>query len=173
MKIFAATKRFILREITPEDIQEFYTLDSDPEVHKYLGNQPVQNIEESEKMIASICQQYHAYGIARWGIVDKETQAFLGWGGLKYETAISQKGNYYDLGYRLKKKYWGKGVATEVAKAALQYGFDVLQLDKICAAAAVDNIASNKVLVKIGLKHHDTFTYKNTRVNWYEIQQKK
>lgn len=168
VKIYTETERFILREIVEDDFQDFYELDSDPEVHKYLGNKPVQDIETSKNMVASIRQQYKDVGIARWAIIDKTKQEFLGWGGLKFEQGIAEKGDYYDLGYRIKRKHWGKGIATEVAIAALAYGFETMQLKEICAAAHVENTGSNKILQKIGMLYIDTFHFMNVDVNWYK-----
>lgn len=56
--------------------------------------------------------------------------------------------NYYDLGYRLKKKFWVRGIATETAFASLEYGFKTMNLSEIYAGAHIDNIASNKVIQK-------------------------
>lgn len=78
-------------------------------------------------------------------MVNKQYGEFLGWMGLKYETKVRKSFNYYDLGYRFKKKYWGQGIATETAQASLKHGFDTLGLTKICAAVEVSHIASNTI----------------------------
>ena len=171
MEIFVETQRLILREIVEGDLIDLYELDSDPEVHKYLGNKPVQNIEQSKEIIKHIRQQYEENGIGRWAIIDKLTNEFIGWSGLKYETMLINKQNgYYDLGYRLKRKYWGKGIATETALESLKYGFTVLNLKEICAAAHVENIASNQILRKIGLKFIENFEFDGANCNWYKIE---
>ncbi len=113
MKIFVKTRRLILREIIEDDLIGLYELDSDPEVHRYLGNNPVQNIDQSKEIIKFIHQLYEETGIGRWAIIDRETKEFIGWSGLKYEKSLRKKFNYYDLGYRLRRKYWGKGIATK------------------------------------------------------------
>ncbi len=170
MKIFIETQRLLLREIVEDDAQDFFELDSNPEVHKYLGNKPVTHIEESENMIKDIRKQYEDNGIGRWAIIEKETNHFIGWSGLKYETMIRTEFNYYDLGYRLKKKYWGKGIATETAMASLKYGFKELNLPEICAAAEIEHIASNRILQKIGMKFIEVFKYDGSLINWYKIK---
>ncbi len=143
MKIFVKTRRLILREIIEDDLIGLYELDSDPEVHRYLGNNPVQNIDQSKEIIKFIHQLYEETGIGRWAIIDRETKEFIGWSGLKYEKSLRKKFNYYDLGYRLRRKYWGKGIATETAIESIKYGFTVLNLCGICAAAHIENISSN------------------------------
>ena len=124
MKVFTETERFILREIVEEDVLGFFELDADPEVHKYIGNHPVGSVEECQKIIAHVRNQYIEYGMGRWAIIDKTNNDFLGWTGIKYETGI-RKQPYYDLGYRIIRKHWGKGIATETAFASLEYGFKV------------------------------------------------
>lgn len=86
MKIFAETERLILREILPTDIEGLFELDSDPEVHKYLGNKPVKDKKQIAEIINFIRQQYIDNGIGRWAIIDKETNHFMGWTGLKFVT---------------------------------------------------------------------------------------
>lgn len=74
-----------------------------------------------------IRQQYIDNGIGRWAIIEKKTNDFIGWTGLKFVTDLTNNHKHYnDLGYRLRKKYWGKGIATETAFASLSYAFDKL-----------------------------------------------
>jgi RimJ/RimL family protein N-acetyltransferase len=171
MQVFAETDRLILRALLPEDVEGMFRLDSDPDVHRYLGKQPVQNIHQSGDMIANIRQQYSDFGIARWAVIEKGTGEFVGWSGLKLVTeARNNHTNFYDIGYRLIKDYWGKGYATESALAALTYGFNVLNLPIIYGMADIENVASNKVLQKIGLQFVETFDLDGTLHNWYELK---
>ncbi|UKN00665.1 GNAT family N-acetyltransferase [Paracrocinitomix mangrovi] len=170
MQIDFESERFIMRRITEDDVQDFFELDSDPEVHKYLGNEPVSSLHQSAKMINDVLAQYEKFGIGRSAIIDRETNDFIGWGGIKYETLPFNKMNgYHDIGYRLKQKYWGNGIATEVSIAALKYGFEELKLERICGGAEVGNIASNKILEKIGLTFINQFYIDDLLHNWFEI----
>lgn len=97
VKIFAETERLILREILPSDVEGMFELDSDPEVHKYLGNQPVIEREQIADVINFIRQQYIDNGIGRWAIIDKK-QLFYCWAGLKFVTDLTNNHqNYFDL----------------------------------------------------------------------------
>ena len=170
MKIVAETDRFLLREMLPSDIDGMFELDSDPEVHKYLGNNPVSNRAQIVDTINFVRQQYMDYGIGRWAIIDKKTNEFMGWSGLKFVTELTNKHqNYYDLGYRLIRKYWRKGIATETAMIALDYAFNVLNVEAVYAAASIENIGSNKILQRIGLNFIETFFYKDIECNWYML----
>ena len=170
MKIFAETERLILREIVQSDENGFFELDSDPEVHRYLGNKPVESIEEVRAVIKFIRQQYIDNGIGRWAVIEKNTNSFIGWAGLKLvKESINNHTDFYDIGYRLQKKFWGKGFATEAAKAAIDYGFNQLKLNEIFALADINNHASRKVLEKAGLKYIETFEYEGMPHNWFKI----
>jgi RimJ/RimL family protein N-acetyltransferase len=170
MKVFAETERLILRELLPMDANGMFELDSDPEVHQFLGTKPLNTIDESRKVIDFIRQQYLDNGIGRWAVIEKHTGNFIGWAGLKLvKDEINQHSEYYDLGYRFIKKYWGKGYATEASIATLNYGFDQLQLNQIYAITAIDNHASKKVLEKAGLKFIENFDLDGEPLSWFKI----
>ena len=164
------TGRLLLREVELTDLDGFYRLDSDPEVHRYLGNRPVTDRRQLEEVIGFIRRQYAEFGTARLSVVEKSTGQFIGWCGLKFVTeTINQHTHYYDLGYRLIRNYWGRGYASEAAAASLQYVFTNLKIPKIYAAAHIENLASNRILTKLGFNFKNTFTYDGAVHNWYEI----
>jgi ribosomal-protein-alanine N-acetyltransferase len=171
MQIFAETKRLILRELLPSDELGMFELDSDKDVHRFLGNQPLEHIDQVKEIIKNVRQQYIDNGIGRWAVIEKETNQFIGWAGLKLIKELTNNHIYhYDLGYRLIKKYWGKGYATESASAALDYGFENFGPDCIYAMTHVDNKSSGNVLKKIGFKYIETFDYNDSMIkNWYQI----
>jgi len=171
MKIFAETERLLLREFLPTDAHGMFELDSDPEVHRYLGNKPVQSIEQSQEMIAFIRQQYLDNGIGRWAVIEKATSEFIGWAGLKLvREPINYHVDFYDVGYRFIRHYWGQGYATEAAQASVEYGFQVLHLPMLYAIADMRNLASRAVLAKVGLHHAGIFNYDSVPTAWLEAQ---
>jgi len=171
MTTFFETERLILREILPTDIEGMYELDSDPDVHRYLGNNPVSDKGQTSEIIDSIRQQYIDNGIGRWAIIDKETNDFVGWSGLKYITEeINGHHHFYDLGYRLVKRYWGKGIATEAAISSLQYGFKMLDIREVFAMVNCENEESNKILTKVGFTFVNVFELDDIRCNWYKME---
>ena len=174
MTIFTETERLILREITMNDVEAMYELDSDPEVHKYLGNTPIKDLEQAAERIQIFRKQYDEDGLGRWAIVDKATNEFIGWTGFKLvrEERNNLK-NFYDLGFRLLRKFWGKGYATESALASLEYGFGKLDFKTVYAMAHIDNSGSNHVLKKSGFKFIETFYLEGDLHNWYKINKAK
>jgi ribosomal-protein-alanine N-acetyltransferase len=171
MKIFIETPRLILRELVATDDKGMFELDSNAEVLKYLYTEPQTKVEQSREVIAFIRKQYEDNGIGRWAVIEKQSGDFIGWAGLKLvKQTINNHTNYYDVGYRLIPRYWGKGYASETCKASVDYGFNVLKLDLICATASMHNLASRKVLEKTGLTFMEEFLYDNQREAWYEIR---
>lgn len=172
MKIYAETDRIILREIILNDAPAMFEMDADPEVHTYLGKSPIKTIDQAIENIGYIRQQYVDYGIGRWAIVDKRTKQFVGWGGLKYRTdEVNGRINFYEVGYRLLRKFWGQGLATESAKASLKYAFEELLLEQVYAMANVENLASRNALLKSGLKITGQLEHEGIPCHWFEIQQ--
>ena len=170
MEILIETERLILRPVTLDDTQDFFEMDSNPNVHKYLGNNPVKSIDQSKAWIEDILDQYKTFGLGRLAVINKSTNEFLGWSGIKFERQVRAEFNYYDLGYRFKEKHWGNGYATEAAIASLKFGFEELKLNEICGAAEDKHIVSNLILKKIGLQPSGSFTYDNCLCNWYSLK---
>ena len=171
MKILAETERLILRELEYTDEKDLFEMDSDPEVHLFIENNPVKSIDEITKVIEILKKQYKENGIARWAVIDKLTNECIGWSGLKYfNQPLNKHNNFYELGYRFKKKHWGKGFATESSIAILDYGFANLNVDKIFAITDPKNENSKKVLTKLGFDFKETFDYEGDPTDWFELK---
>lgn len=168
------TNNLILRDLRVIDLKGMYEMDSNPLVHKYLGNKPLKNVEETKKQIKSIQLQYEKYNIGRWAVLLKSTNEFIGWSGLKFNTDITYNNHnrFYDIGYRFIPKYWGNGYATESASVALHFGSKELNIDTIYEIAECENIASNKVLKNKGLQFKNQFLIKEIPANWYKLNNK-
>ena len=171
MKTLIETERLILRELEYTDENDLFEMDSDPEVHLYIENNPVTSIDEIKKAIEMLKKQYEENGIARWAVVDKLTNECVGWSGLKYfNQPLNNQNNFYELGYRFKKKHWGKGFATESSVAILDYGFENLNTDTIFAITDPKNVNSKKVLTKLGFYFQETFDYEGDPTDWFELK---
>ncbi|WP_353162237.1 GNAT family N-acetyltransferase [Myroides odoratus] len=170
MEVNIETERLLIRPLLSTDVEGMFDLDSNPEVHQYLGNHPVQSKEEIVEVLAFIQQQYVDNGIGRWAIIDRATQDFIGWTGFKYVTEETNGHlHYYDLGYRLRQKYWGKGLATEAARACLAYGFNQLDFQEVFAMADCANDGSNAILTKLGFTRMETFDLDGIPHFWYQL----
>lgn len=153
--IIRETDRLILRLQTLADAPLLVELNSDPEVVRYTGDGSLANDGEARKLLQELVfPQWENYRMGRFAVTLKDG-TFLGWCGLKHFPQTDE----VDLGYRLMKKFWGQGYATEASRAALDYGFTTLGLKRIIAKAMPDNKDSLKVMQKLGMNfrgyHHD------------------
>jgi ribosomal-protein-alanine N-acetyltransferase len=148
MSIIFETPRLLLRHFTEYDAHLIYKLNSDPDVLKYVHEPLLKNEAEAGEIINKIILPQYQLNLGRWAIHTKSDFEFIGWCGLKFieETGI------IDLGYRLLKSAWGQGYATEAAQYTIIYGLRDLKLEIITGMAHAGNIASIKILEKIGMK---------------------
>ena len=178
MNIHIETPRLIIRPIEWGDVDGMFAMDSDPQVHTYLGNTPYTDIEQSRNNIRIIHRQYEENDIGRWAMLLKETNEFVGWVGFKLiKTQLNGHINFHDFGYRMNRKHWGKGLATEASRAALPYGIDLLHLSEVYATTDVGNTASRNVLEKLGFELQHIFNFDDdswpafygTPTTWYKL----
>ena len=171
MNLILETDRLLLREMKLSDAEALFYMDGNPRVHEYLWNKPLKDISEVHATIESVQEQYKQNKIGRFVIVLKETNEVIGWAGLKFNTEmVNNKIHFYDIGYRLDEKFWGKGYASEASFAWLEYGFQTMKIPIMEAAAHSNNIASNRILQKIGLQITETYLEDGVSWNWYELK---
>jgi [ribosomal protein S5]-alanine N-acetyltransferase len=168
MKLESA--RLYYRELLPTDDVDMFALDSNPEVHRYLHNNPYIDISQSREYIAVVRAQYEQNGIGRMATFLKDTDAFIGWTGIKLESNVNGHDRFYDIGYRLLPQYWGKGYATESSTFFIKHAFTVLRITTINATALRANTASCNALTKSGLIEIETFDYQGQEAVWFEIK---
>jgi [ribosomal protein S5]-alanine N-acetyltransferase len=141
------TERFVLRRFAESDAPLLAAMNMDPEVMRYIRPPDTDPDEALERARAIIARQRGNYGL--WAIEDKSTGEFLGWGALK-----DLDGNpEIEVGYGLRRQAWGRGVATEVARELVRYGFEDLGLERIVAVTQPPNMASRNVLTKLGMTY--------------------
>ncbi|UXX78177.1 GNAT family N-acetyltransferase [Reichenbachiella carrageenanivorans] len=140
-------------------------LDSDPEILKYITGGKTRTKPESEHWLQTRLAEYHKNGFGLMPAYLKSDNSFIGWGGLKK----LDNTDHIELGYRLDKPYWGKGLATEVAKGIVDYAKAHLAIDKLVAVTDLDNKASQQVLTKIGFSYLSEAFYYQTHVAYFEM----
>ena len=116
MTHYIETERLILRRFKNSDVENIFKLDSNKEVHKYLGKKPIKTLKEAEKIISFFHLQYEERGIGRFAALEKSSGKFMGWAGLKLnkgeQEMLNGYTNFIDIGYRFLLSFWGKGYAT-------------------------------------------------------------
>lgn len=141
------TDRLILRPFQLGDEEGMYQLNRDEEVLRYTGDNSFESVEEAREFLVDYIE-YCKKGFGRFAVIHQDTSEFMGFCGLR-----RQEYGVVDLGFRLMKKYWGRGYATEASLASLDYGFNDLGLDQIIGRVARANEASIKVLKKCGMSY--------------------
>lgn len=162
------TDRLILRPFVDSDVEAVYEFNSHPEVIRYTGESPVKSKQEAQDIITTIWKRdYEIQGYGRFAVVYKPDNKVIGFSGLKWEADIGET----DIGYRFLPEYWGQGIATESCIPLLKYGFDDLGLKQIVGLAYPENVASCKVLMKIGMNLYKTgkFPGDDKECNWYKV----
>lgn len=146
------TTRLRLREIEEEDWLVFHALHSDREVIRYIPFDLPTERESQERVAEQIedacTQPRRNYGFA---VVDRTKEVVIGWCQLSWHYDNCLKGET-ELSYVLHRGYWGQGIATEVTQRLLQFGFEEMDTHRIFATCLPTNIASWRVLEKIGMK---------------------
>ncbi len=161
------TKRTFLRKFTMDDLDDLSAIFSNPRVMKYLGLhcQPISR-EETREILESIIRLWQNRGYGRMAVISKENNKLIGIAGLRYFEGDAE------LFYLLDEPYWGKGLATEIAKAVLQYGFEVHNFPRIIAATRPANAATLRVLDKLGMNFEKVDVIVGVRAFRYVISQK-
>lgn len=173
MDLILETKRLLLRPFEFSDDDALFALDSNPKVHLYLGNTPLTKIDQVHEYIISIKNQYEQNGIGRFIAETKDTKEVIGWIGLKYITEEENNHiNFYDIGYRLREEFWGKGYAYEGAIAWRDYALNEIKAPTLYAMAHIDNEGSNRILQKLGMQQKGHYLSHDCPCNWYELENK-
>ncbi len=159
------TPRLNLRQFTPKDAKELYRIYSHPDSFKYMSNEKPLPWEQTRGLIDSFTEHWRKYNFGVWAVVDKSNQKLIGHCGLKFLGNTTE----IQIGYLLFKSYWGRGLATEAASAVLKYGFEMAQLNRIVAIAKPENIASRRVMEKIGMKYEKDAYYYDNDVVYYSL----
>jgi len=176
MNLTLETDRLLLRPLEISDAEAMFAMDNNPLVHKYLWQNPTQEISETIKIIEYVQKQYDENNIGRFATILKETGEFIGWTGIKYINDHVENGNtnFYDYGYRLDEKFWNKGYATEASHAWLDYGFNQMNIDIMNAYTHSENGASNHILQKVGMNFVEDYLDKEGVLwKWWQLENTK
>jgi len=150
-QIIFETERLIVRHYNDDDANNFFLINSDPEVMRYI--RPVRNRQDTDLFFEEVIQYSKdnpAYG--RMAAIERNSGAFVG----SFAIIPLEKTVHMQLGYSLLPNHWGKGYATELVKRGLEYIFTHTSLDEIFAVTESSNKASQHVLLKSGFNPHST-----------------
>jgi len=132
-----------------DDLNDLSIIRSDPDVMRFIGTGEPQLRPRVKEILGDMLAGWKQRGFGRWAVILKEGNKLIGWCGLTFleETPEVQ------IGYGIEKSYWGRGFSTEAALASLRYGFEVMKIDRIVGVAMAENVASRRVMEKIGMRY--------------------
>ncbi|MFI5137943.1 MAG: GNAT family N-acetyltransferase [Sphingobacteriales bacterium] len=164
MNFIVQTPRLIIREFVPEEEILLLELYRDERVTQYVNKRTDDDVR---KQFAEAIKQYQdGTGLGRWGVFSPADNDFIGVCILKPADSDPTR---IELGYVLTAKYWGKGLATELSKALIFYGFEDKGLTEICACTNPENIASQNVLLKAGLLRDGNIFWHGADLTFFRI----
>ena len=156
MELFLETRRMLLRRFTLDDVDALLALDRDPQVRRFVEDGRPVTREETTTTIEQwigYYQRWETFGF--WAAIEKQTDSFLGWFHLRPREDGSA--NEPELGYRLNSSAWGKGYATEGARALIDKSFESPLVTRVVAETMAVHIASRRVMEKSGMHHERNF----------------
>jgi [ribosomal protein S5]-alanine N-acetyltransferase len=150
------TARLRLRPFTLDDLEDYYRLGTVAEVFRFRGlGDPFPDIESARRtLVDAPLRDYAVHGFGRLACIEKATGAFVGFSGLKFLEDMDE----VDIGYRFFPEHWGKGFATESSRAAMEHGRREHGVNRIIGLVDPENLASARVLVKLGLVYEKKAT---------------
>ena len=160
------TCRLCLRVFEPADLDALANINSDPDVMHHTGDGNPVSREETDRRLRGYIEHWRENGFGLRAAIHKSDHALVGFCGLQFVAGRHE----IEIGFRLAKKYWGQGLATEATRAVLRHGFEVLGLERVIGLARPANVASQRVLEKSGLKHEKNAHYYGHFVRYYAIE---
>lgn len=143
------TPRLILRALQPSDLDDLYEYASDPEIDHYVPWEHYKNIEEARENLNEFLADYEQHGMGARGIEHRTDQKLIGIINFSCPHPINRR---VEVGYTISRAYWGQGLATEAAKALIEFGFEKMNLARIEAVVMPEHLASARVLEKSGMQ---------------------
>jgi RimJ/RimL family protein N-acetyltransferase len=143
------TDRLLLRPWRESDLESFAAMNADSAVMEHFAK-PLSR-SESDAMVARIMAHFENHGFGFWAVGAPKVAGLIGMVGLAIPPFETHFTPCVEIGWRLAREHWGKGYATEAARASLQYGFEQLGLDEIVAFTVPQNVRSRAVMERIGM----------------------
>lgn len=159
------SSRLTLRPWFVEDIDELHALWIRPEVRRYLWDDVTITRERAEATVREFMAPQEAEGIGGWLLLDRETGAVAGFAAL-----IRREPGDPELMYGVAPEWWGRGLATEAGRAVMTYAFGVLGCERVTAATDLPNIASVRVMERLGMQLTHRGTLNGRETVFYEAR---
>ncbi|MDJ0696732.1 MAG: GNAT family N-acetyltransferase [Mastigocoleus sp. MO_167.B18] len=159
------TRRTLVRQWRFDDLRAYYALRSNPLVMKYIGELFKDIKQAEEALLSKTILDYSKYGYGRYAVVLKKSGDIIGNTGPLYLADLGKN----DLAISLFPQYWGLGYGTEILSGCVRYVFEQLTLPDLIGLVDPLNVASSKLLMKIGMTYSGQITYHNEICDLYSL----
>ncbi len=156
------TDRLLLRQWRDEDLEPFAELNADPRTMRYFVAPMTR--AESDGLAQHARRHIEKEGWGLWAVEVAASASFVGFVGLARPSFDAHFTPAVEVGWRLARDHWGRGYATEAARAALAFGFDVLGLEEIVSFTSRLNEPSRRVMERLGMSHDPGDDFDHPRV---------
>ena len=160
------TQRLILREFQKKDFCNLAPILADSKVMKFSPTGII-SVAQTQEKIQDFIACYQKFGFGKWAVTLKENNKLIGYCGIAVDRINDN--DEKELGYRLDSKYWGQGLATEAASASIRYGFEKFKIPYILGIVESANIASVKVLEKVGMQYERKTIFHEVEMDVYRV----
>ncbi len=143
------TARLRLEPLDDVHLEALHAMNADPEVMRWLGG-PVATPGDTRAMIARVKSRWADWGYGWWALVELDGGALAGAAGIQH--LGKDRANPHEIGWRLRRDRWGKGLATEAMRAIVRHGFEVVGAPRLCAIRHPGNDASLRVMERLGMR---------------------
>jgi RimJ/RimL family protein N-acetyltransferase len=164
--VWLETPRLILRDFQPKDCDRLAPILANSKVMKFSLT-GVLSVPQVQAKIDNFVASYKKFGFGKWAVILKESDKLIGYCGIAIEQI--DKAKEREIGYRLDPAFWGRGIATEAASTALQYGFEQLNFPYILGIVERENAASVRVIEKLGMKYKKETVFHGVKVDIYQV----
>lgn len=152
MATLLETERLIVRDWAAADVSPFQVICSDPRVMQFIADGEPWSLEQTKQFVSRAMEMSRSLGYCQWPLIDKSNSALIGFCGF-----VPAEGGA-EIGWRLSRDFWGKGLATEAARAVLKHGFEMLGFQRVIATVQSPNHASIRVVEKLGMQVESRFS---------------
>lgn len=160
------TERLLLREMVASDLGSLHEVLSDAEAMRFYPEPFDRSM--SQAWVERNIQRYVKDGFGLWALVFQQSGELIGDCGLVLQSLKGEE--VVEIGYHVRRDLWGRGLATEAAKACCDYGFNQLGCTKLVSLIHPRNISSQRVAQKVGMSLRQTIEWQNKPVQIYEIR---
>lgn len=157
------TARLTLRPLLESDAKVLHRIYQSEGVLRYFPNPIPPSFDKLQKFIEGQLKHWKQHGYGNWGILPEGSDKIIGWVGLQYLPELDET----EVGFLLDRPFWGKGFATETARASIHFGFEQLKLDHIIALVHPENQASIRVIEKCGMEYQNILPLWGMHLNRY------